>query len=215
MRPLSRSLRLLMTTGVILAAFAGGIWLSARHAEAPVASSVDGLLWPDPPALQAFALTDAEGRRFDAERLRGRWTLLFFGFTHCPDVCPTTLAELAAAQTTLRTHPRYGERGRIAFVSVDPERDDAAALRAYADYFAPDIIAATAPEDELRRLTRALGALFMKVPQGGGEYTMDHSAGIFFISPDLHLVSVLTPPHSRDQIIERFDAVSAFIEEHG
>jgi len=215
MKPLRRFLRLAVAMGVILTAFAGGIWLSARHADAPVASSVDGLLWPDPPALQPFTLTDAAGEPFGLERLRGRWTLLFFGFTHCPDVCPTTLAELAAAQTTLRDHPRYGERGRIAFVSVDPERDDAATLRAYADFFAPDMIAATAPEDTLRRLTRALGVVFMKVPQGGDAYTMDHSAGIFFISPDLHLVSVLTPPHSRGQIVKRFDAVSAFIEERG
>ncbi|MEQ8232921.1 MAG: SCO family protein [Gammaproteobacteria bacterium] len=211
----SRLAQFALAAVVVGAAFAAGIWLSVRQATVPDGAAVDGLLWPDPPRLRAFELTDASGAPFTLEQLRGRWTLLFFGFTHCPDVCPTTLAELAAASAELRNHPRFGARGQVAFVSVDPARDDAATLAAYVGYFSPEFVAATAAEDELRRLTRALGALFMKVPQGGGEYTMDHSAGIFYISPDLRLVSVLTPPHSRDQIVRRFDAVSAFIEDHG
>ncbi|MEQ8663069.1 MAG: SCO family protein [Gammaproteobacteria bacterium] len=200
---------------IIAGAFAAGVWMSARHAATPSAAGVDGLLWPDPPAVQPFTLTAARGGTFTLEQLRGRWTLLFFGFTHCPDVCPTTLAELAAAAAELRAHPAFGARGQVVFVSVDPARDDPAALAEYVGYFSPDFIAATAPEDELRRLTRSLGALFMKVPLGGDDYTMDHSAGIFYISPDLHLVSVLTPPHARGQIARRFASISAFIEEHG
>lgn len=199
---------------VMVAAFAGGMWLSSRH-DAGGAGAVEGLLWPDPPALPAFHLVDQDGQPFERETLRGHWSLLFFGFTHCPDVCPTTLAALARAQAELRTNPRFGTDGRIAFISVDPDRDTPEALAEYVHYFSPDFTGATASLPELQALGRALGVLFMKVEQADGDYSVDHSAGIFFISPDLHLVSVLTPPYAERDIVRRFDAVSAFVAAQG
>jgi protein SCO1/2 len=199
---------------VMVAAFGGGMWLSASR-QGSDAAGVDGLLWPDPPRLQGFHLVDHTGRPFDAEALRGRWSLLFFGFTHCPDVCPTTLATLARAQEQLRRVPAYGPNGRVVFVSVDPERDSPEVIAEYVTYFAPDFIGATASEDELRAFGRALGVLFMKVEQSDGGYSVDHSAGVFFVSPELELVSVLTPPYGDADIVRRFTAISEFIEKNG
>ena len=160
--------------------------------------------------LPDFSLLDHRGQAVDRSVFEGQWDAVFFGFTHCPDVCPTSLAVLAEAQQALRDHPRFGERGQVVFVSVDPERDSLEAIREYVRYFSPEFVGATASEAELRDLTRTLGALFAKVPQPGGEYTVDHSAGIFFVSPDLELLSVLTPPHTSAAVIRRFDAISEF-----
>ena len=114
----SSALSWILGASVVALAFAAGMWLAARQ-HAP-AAAVEGLLWPDPPALQAFTLQDHAGRPFDLERLRGRWSLLFFGFTHCPDVCPSALAAMAAAEAELRTLRHFAERGQLIFVSVDP-----------------------------------------------------------------------------------------------
>ncbi len=195
---------------VVALAFAAGVWLSSRHARSG-AAPVDGLLWPDPPQLAAFHLVDDSGQPFTLDDLRGRWTLMFFGFTHCPDVCPTTLEAMARAHAALQDNPAWSEHGQVVFVSVDPDRDDGEQIAQYVHYFSPDFIGATGAATELEALTRSVGVLFMKVPLGEGAYTMDHSAGIFFVAPDTRLVSVLTPPHGADAIAARFAAVESFI----
>jgi cytochrome oxidase Cu insertion factor (SCO1/SenC/PrrC family) len=209
----SRALSWTIGTLVVCLAFAAGMWLSAR--QAVDGRTVEGLLWPDPPRLGPFQLLDHDQRTLDRDRLRGRWSLVFFGFTHCPDICPTALAALATAQEELRKHTLYGASGQVVFVSVDPERDSPATLGRYVRHFSEDFVAATAAESDLKALTAALGVLFMKVAQADGGYSVDHSAGIFFISPDLRLVSVLTPPQTAADIVRRFVAVSEFIQAQG
>ena len=193
-------------------AFAAGIGLSYWHNGGDDAPAIDGLLWPDPPSVPEVTLTRDDGTPFKLADLRGKWTLMFFGFTHCPDVCPTTLEILAQVHTVLKKSPPYATEGQVVFVSVDPERDTPAQLAQYVHYFHHDLIGVTGPEAQLKPLTQALGVLFMKVAEGGPDYTVDHSAGIFFIDPAGRLVSVLTPPHTADSVIARFNAVSAFIK---
>lgn len=193
---------------VTLCAFAAGIGVSLWRAGAT--PQVEGLLWPDPPVLTRLALTDQHGAAFDLARLRGKWSLLFFGFTHCPDVCPTTLDVMARAARELATHPAYAAHGQLVFVSVDPARDTRGVLGRYVDYFDARMIGATGDEAELKALTRALGALYMRVEQAGAQYTVDHSAGIFFLDPKLRLLSVMTPPHVVADVVTRFDALVAF-----
>ena len=197
---------------VIALAFAAGIGFSYWHNGRDDNPHIDGLLWPDPPALPALNLLRDDGTAFHLADLRGKWSLLFFGFTHCPDVCPITLAILAEVHTALKKSPNYAGSGQVIFVSVDPQRDTPAQLAKYVHYFHKDFIGVTAGEAELKPLTRALGVLFMKVTQGGPDYSIDHSAGVFFIDPAGRLVSVLTPPHTVALVIARFNAVSKFIE---
>ncbi|MGR8918869.1 MAG: SCO family protein [Gammaproteobacteria bacterium] len=213
MPSVSRMLPWVLGAAVMLSAFAAGVWLSARQGPNP--GAIEGLLWPDPPLLADFHLSDQRGLPFTPETLRGRWSLVFFGFTHCPDVCPTSLEVMARAAQALEENALWRERGQVVFVSIDPERDDAEALASYVGYFSPDFLGVTGAESELRALTRSVGALFHKVAQGEGRYTMDHSAGIFFVGPDLRLVSVITPPHNAAAIVRRFETVSAFIDRQG
>jgi len=92
-------------------AFAAGIGLSWWHNRDTEGAPIDGLLWPDPPAVPEIALTRDDGTPFKLADLRGKWTLMFFGFTHCPDVCPTTLDLLAQVHTVLKKTPPYGTQG--------------------------------------------------------------------------------------------------------
>lgn len=196
---------------VIALAFATGAIVSWWQMQRGSSEMADGLLWPDPPRVAPVHLVDQRGEPFTLDDLRGRWTLLFFGFTSCPDVCPTTLDALARAHETLGANARYAERGQVVFVSVDPERDTPAQIAEYVAHFHRDFLGVTASEEALTEFARNLGALFMKVPQGEGNYTMDHSAGVFLIDPELRLVSVITPPHSPAGIVARFEGVSAWL----
>lgn len=196
---------------VITFAFIAGIGFSYWQSGHDNNPHIDGLLWPDPPVIPALNLVRDDGTAFHLADLRGKWSLLFFGFTHCPDVCPTTLSILAQVHTALQKVPAYGKQGQVVFVSVDPQRDTPAQLANYVHYFHKDFIGVTADEADLKPLTRALGVLFMKVAQGGPQYSVDHSAGVFFIDPAGRLVSVLTPPHTAELLIARFNAVSRFI----
>lgn len=198
---------------VIALAFMAGIGFSYWQKKQSDNPHIDGLMWPDPPLIPPLNLVRDDGTAFHLTQLHGKWSLVFFGFTHCPDVCPSTLAILAQVHTALQKSPVYAGRGQVVFVSVDPQRDTPAQLASYVHYFHKDFIGVTADEAELKPLTRALGVLFMKVAQGESEYSVDHSAGVFFIDPAGRLVSVLTPPHTAEGVIARFNAISKFIEE--
>ena len=203
--------RFVLAAVIALGAFIGGAWLSVTHQADESHANVEGLLWPDPPLVQPFHMLDHDGQPFTLERLSGRWTLLFFGFTHCPDVCPTSLQALADAYQQMKAAAPSGQAVQVVFVSVDPERDIPENLGPYVEYFSPEFIGVTSSSEEVSTFARSLGVLFMKVEQNDS-YTMDHSTGIFYISPERNLVSVLTAPHNAVDIARRFEQVSAFID---
>ena len=150
-------------------------------------------LYPQVRVLPPFALEQSDGTPLANEELRGRWTLVFLGFTHCPDVCPTTLSDLAQAQKAWASLPEP-QRPRVLFVSVDPGRDTPAKTGEYAAYFHPDTLAATAPEPALQDFASGLGLVYMKVAGVDGDYTMDHSTGVVVIDPQGRQAGLIRPP---------------------
>ncbi len=195
---------------ILLAALAAGLGLWAAQvafgpgpvrgdAGAPAAPVLDPAslatvrLFPQPRALPDFSLDQSDGTPLTRDELTGRWTLVFLGFTHCPDVCPTTLTELAGAQKAWEALPE-AERPRVLFVSVDPERDSAAQTGEYARYFHPATWAATTGEPALQDFASALGLVYMKVPVDGGDYTMDHSTAVVLIDPRGRQAGLIRPP---------------------
>lgn len=143
--------------------------------------------------LPGYRLRLSDGSVATAATLRGHWTVVFLGFTHCPDVCPTTLAELAKAQKQWQQLPA-AIRPRLLFVSVDPERDTAAKVGEYAHYFHPQTLAASADPAQLAGFAQALGLVYMKVPMANGDYTMDHSATLVLIDPQGRQAGLIRPP---------------------
>ena len=153
-------------------------------------------LLPTPRALPAFALQQSDGTPLTGDELKGHWTIVFLGFTHCPDVCPTTLAQLAGAQKQWAAMPE-ASRPRVLFVSADPERDSPKLTGDYAHAFHPDTLAATAPLPQLEAFARSLSLVFMKSPGSSGkpdDYTIDHSAALVVLDPQARMAGVVQPP---------------------
>ena len=129
-----------------------------------------------------FQLTDQDGRPVDQTMLQGKWSLVFFGFTYCPEFCPTTLAELGAVQQ------RLGDKAdnlQIVFVSIDPERDTPQALKDYlsSDGFPKGTIGLTGTPEQVATAAKAYRAFYQKVGEGEG-YTMNHSLTVYLMGPD-------------------------------
>lgn len=173
---------ILLTTTAALA----GALVARMLTPAPIALE-SGTWLPAPRPVADFTLTDARGRDFGSDRLQGRPSLLFFGFTHCPDICPATLAQLAAVQ---REIPEL----QVVFVSLDPERDTPEVLGRYAGAFHPDLVAVTGPPAARAPLERSLSVASMRVPQPGGGYSVDHSAALYLLDAQGRWVAAFTPP---------------------
>jgi len=140
------------------------------------------------PAVAAFTLTDQHGRSFTAADLEGRPTVMHFGFTHCPVVCPTTLYEVAER---LRDLGALADQIRFILVTVDPERDTPEVLKEYIASFDARIVGLTGQEAEIRRLATSVGAKFEKHANTDGGYSMDHSVEAFLLDRNGRRVGVL------------------------
>lgn len=181
-----------------LAALALGVWLASRTFAPKVPTLASGTALPERRAVADFALTDQDGAPFNRSRLEGHWTLLFAGYTHCPDVCPTTLAVMKALDQRLAAR---GEAVQMVFVSVDPDRDTPEQLRRYVRYFSPTLIGATGPDAELQKLCGSLGLAFMKVTGASkDDYAMDHSAALVLLDPQARIAAYFQPPHKADTL---------------
>jgi protein SCO1/2 len=159
--------------------------------------------------LPEFALVDHAGRPFGPERLHGQWTFLFFGFVNCPDVCPTTLATLAAAQRSLADLPG-GLRPAVALVSVDPGRDTPDVLARYVTHFDPSFTGVTGTRESIDALTGGLGVAVMIGPaDGDGSYSVDHSAAIFLVDPEGRVAALFSAPHEAGTIARDYRRIVA------
>jgi protein SCO1/2 len=188
MRP--RNLIVAILLGVALAA---GI-LVALRGPAPPPQATSALVLPEQVPLPEFELVDHRGQAVDESVFAGQWDLVFFGFTHCPDICPTTLQVLAAARKTLAETGRE-PLPRIVLVSVDPERDTPEVLGPYVGYFGEGVLGITGPLEEIRKLTADLGIYFEKRPTDGDNYQVDHSAAVLVIDPAGRFSALFSGPH--------------------
>lgn len=207
--------RIALVLLVVVAVLAFGLGLHFARRTAPEAAApVEGMLWPDPPRMEAFALDGADGKTLTEATLRGKWTLLFFGFTHCPDVCPTTLATLSEVMKLLENTPDFARHGQVIFVSVDPGRDTPEALARYVEHFQSDFLAATAPPARLKALTHQLGILHTQVPFGSGEeYSVDHTASILLIGPGLERLAIFSAPHAAPDLATKVSLIIQFLQD--
>ena len=126
----------------------------------------------------AFTLVSQSGNKVSDKDFAGTPFLVFFGFTHCPDVCPTTLYETSEV---LRALGNNADKLKVAFITVDPERDTPEALKNYLGSFDPRIVGLTGSQEEIDRVTRAYRAYYRKVPLKDGSYTMDHTALVYLM----------------------------------
>jgi len=158
---------------------------------------------PTPMPLPEFALLDHAGNQFDRQSLRGEWSLVFFGFTHCPDICPATLQQLAIARGKVLAADGGQSKSfpQIVLISVDPERDTVEIMREYVANFGADIKGVTGDIDELKKLTAALGIFFEKSEDSSEDYNVAHSAVVLLINPKAEFHALFSAPHDVENFV--------------
>ncbi len=172
-----------------------------------------GTLLPAARPLTDFQLTDHRGQPFTLENLKDNWTFAFFGYTHCPDVCPTSMSTLAQLRRQLEQQDALQRLPQVVFISVDPERDTTELLSEFVPYFHPDFIGARGDAQNTRTLTRQLGILYAKAEGSAAEnYLVDHSAAIILLDPDGAFRAVFNVPHDPLLIANDFLAIKRYYE---
>lgn len=186
-------------------------YVLTKPAERP--TELEGVLRPDFRPLQAFKLTDHNHTVFDEKRLQGKWSFIFFGYTSCPDVCPTTLNVLSSVHDLLvdETDTTLNDM-QVLFISVDPKRDTTEKLADYVTYFNKDFIGATADKTEIDKLARQFGAGYIieeEKPTGG--YNVSHTSAIFLTDPHGRLVATFSQPHQASTISSQYKKIQTYL----
>ena len=185
-----------------------GLWLTLAPAlagDAPAQSArsaaeiMDILMWNREPVGGPFALTDQAGHARTDRDFRGRLMLVYFGFTFCPDVCPTDLQAIGLALDRLCPD---GDQVQPIFITVDPERDTASHLADYVPMFHPRLIGLTGSADAIRKVADAYKVYYARVPQDAGDYTVDHTAYIYLMDRDGNYLGFFPPGTSADRMVE-------------
>jgi len=207
-----RPVRIGFAVGIVLLAIGVASWLVWRPQEKPQAHFVEvadsAYILPKPDPVATFNLVNQDNATFDNSALKGKWSFLFFGFTHCPDVCPTTLAVFNQVHRELDQRPQGASDVQFVFVSVDPERDTPQLLKAYVTSFNPAFIGVTGNGADLARLSDSLGVVYQKVPGATpDQYFMDHSSAVLLIDPRGQLRGVFAAPHVAQKIVTGFAAI--------
>lgn len=170
-----------------------------------VPPELQGVLRPAPTPLQAFELLGQDRRPFDLEGLKGKWSFVFFGYTSCPDICPTTLATLSGLIKKLQADPQGLSGMQVVFVSVDPRRDTPEVIENYLKYFNETFRGVTGAQQDIDNLTRQFGAGYMIEPETApGHYLVNHTSSIFLVDPQGRLLASFSPPHDPDTIAGQF-----------
>ena len=200
---------ILMLLAFILLVVWGFIWRMSQ----PVIMSdeelrINGAVVLNKPRIFSdFELVDHRGELFNLDRMQGVWSIVFFGFTHCPDICPTTLATLNDTYSKLKETEK--ERLQIIMISIDPERDTADKLADYVPYFNDDFIGVTGNKHLIRRLTAELNIAYNKVPLESDDYTVDHSTQLVLINPKGHYHGFFKAPHSEIMLRSTWRSIDA------
>ncbi|WP_245452807.1 SCO family protein [Bradyrhizobium sp. C9] len=192
----------------IVACAGAGLWLalaSALAGDAPQQSTrsaaeiMDILMWNREPVGGPFALTDQAGHARTDTEFRGKLMLVYFGFTYCPDVCPTDLQAIGLALDKLGPD---GDQVQPIFITVDPARDTAAHLAEYVPLFHPRLIGLTGSDDAIRKVADAYKVYYARVPLKDGDYTVDHTAYIYLMDRDGNYLGFFPPGTSADRLVE-------------
>jgi len=180
-------------------------------------SPIQGTILSPARKLSIPALSKDDGETFTLDDLTGHWSLLFFGYTNCPDICPVTMGVLAKAKKTATTINHIFPQ--VVFVSVDPERDKQEMLSDYVRYFDKDFIGVTGESALIKALALQMSVVYMKMPaenaaeagskddDAGNNYTVDHSSALLLLNPEGKLAAFFNPPHDPDTILKDFQTV--------
>ncbi|MFC5356746.1 SCO family protein [Azospirillum himalayense] len=190
----ARLIRIAAASAVGLVIAAGIAWWQVDNASSTVQSSV--------PIGGPFTLTDQDGKTVTDADYRGKYLLIYFGYTYCPDVCPTELGTMARAMDLLGVQ---AEKVQPMFISVDPERDTVAHLKDYVGLFHPNLVGLTGTPEQVKAAAKAYRVYYAKAPQEGGkpgDYLMDHSSFLYLMGPDGRFLGVYPAGTTADRVAQ-------------
>jgi protein SCO1/2 len=208
--PLHISLLLII---IALVSLAGGYWLNqylqTDGSGSRIPEGLEATVLDPARPLAPFTLEDHNKAPFTLQTLKGHWSFLFFGYTHCPDVCPITLQAMQVAWKQIPHSRDDPAAPHLYFISVDPDRDTPDMLKRYVQYFDPGFIGVTGKADEIDKLANRIGVLygFEDKKPGSDEYQVNHSAQIILIDPHGNMRAVFSPPHDPATIARNFKTI--------
>lgn len=190
-----------------LGAMTAGFWLSTEMKSTDEGNrpQIQGSVLATPRQIVVPELMKHDGNAFTDQDLNGRWTLMFFGYTHCPDICPMTMNVLAEAKSKAG-----GDFPQVVLVSVDPQRDSVEMLGDYVHYFDKEFIGVTGAEKMIQALTLQTSVVYAKMPGASGnenDYLVDHSSAILLINPGGQLTAFLNAPHTPSGILDSVNKI--------
>ncbi len=201
---------ILSLIGIVFAVLIGllaGNYLNTDNDAAQAIREAGIIVLPTSRELPALQLTRTDGALQDTQKLTGQWSLVFFGYTFCPDICPTTLAELRQLKKLLPEDAKNNLQ--ILMVSVDPFRDSTEQLKLYLQYFDPEFVGLTGELTDIQTLSNALSIPFIPGDTSKPRYTVDHSGNLAIISPDGRQHGFLRAPLDIAKIAEQLPKVMA------
>jgi protein SCO1/2 len=199
----------LAVIGLFALAVAIGVGYSVRSGDI----NIKGVRYFSKPVeIKPFHLNDHNQQRYDNRRFAGQWSVLFFGYTHCPDICPTVMLDMA------NVYKEYEKRQdakdlQVVFVSVDPNRDSPKQLRDYVSYFNKDFLGVTGERQQIDVLTKSVGAIYdfedgttgelltAEQVKGKQDYKVNHYASLILVNPQGQMVAHIYPPHDPQRVI--------------
>lgn len=185
--------RLITVSVAVIALVAGGLVYSNLPKAEP-----EALVYDPPRALKPFKLTSTTEGAVSNDALKGQWTLLFTGYTFCPDICPTTLSDLKSLLPSLQSE--VDEPVTVWMISVDPQRDDIERLKQYVGYFGEAFVGVRAEHKSLFPFVRDLGLMYSIPEEGEENYLVNHSAAIILVNPDGRRKAIFNADHKRGEI---------------
>ncbi len=183
---------------IFIFALSTAAWFGFKTGLVKSRNQIQGTVLSEAKTIDAFALIDNKQRPFTLQNLKDKWSILFFGYTHCPDVCPTTMDTLKQVHVLLSNH--LAEPPQVVFVSVDYERDKPEKLDEYLSYFNDDFVGVTGSADGLEKFTGNLGIYFKKAAMSNGntgidDYQINHTTSIILVNPEAKIKAVFSAPH--------------------
>ncbi len=190
------------------------IWIAREFRQPPEIARVQtntlsATLLETPLTVPEFKLVDQHGNSFTGDRFKGRWSFVFFGYTNCPDVCPTTLSVLVQMEKQLQQFKDL-EKPAYVFISIDPDRDTPEHLAQYMTYFHQDFLGVTGSLEQLQQMTKPLGIFYEKNNrENESDYSMSHSSAILLIDTEGRLRALTSPPHDATAMVSDYRYIVA------
>lgn len=207
----------LVLIAVAIISIAVGVLISQKLIKAPatIPENLSATLLDKSKPLHNFELINHDNQPFNLKSLKGNWSFLFFGYTHCPDVCPLAMQVMRKVWQDPQLKTALASNLQMIFVSVDPGRDTPALLKSYVQYYNPAFIGVTGKASEIDNLTRQIGILYsLDAANEKGDYNVSHSGQIILIDPQGNMRAVFSPPLNPKSIAQDFIAIRKFVEDN-